>query len=177
MSGLGSISALAALGCGLLLSVPAAAQRGARGGRGRMPRAERAETNQKKTPIDEFETLSPAEQQKALNRLPQAQRQQLKTRLDRFNALPADQQQALKSMYNRLHQLPPQRQEAVRKAINKFSQLPVGRQQAVRVELRSREAMSSQQRQQELDSPGVRSRFSKKEQEILHEMSGLLPER
>ena len=171
MSGLGSISALAALGCGLLLCVPAAAQRGARGDRARMPRAERAEANPKKTPIDEFETLSPAEQQRALNRLPEAQRQQPRARLDRFNALPADQQQAPKSMYNRLHQLPPQPQEAVRKAINKFSPLPGDRQQAVREELRSSEAMSSQQRPQELDSPGVRSRFSKKEQEILRDMS------
>jgi phage-related protein len=177
MFGRGFISALAALSCGLLLCVPAAAQRGARGGRGRMPRAERGENNQKKTPIDEFETLSPAEQQKALKRLPEAQRQQLQARLDRFNALPREQQQTLKSMYNRLHQLPPQRQEAVRKAINKFSQLPGDRQQAIREELRSSEALSSEQRQQELDSPASRLRFSRKEQEILRDMSALLPER
>ena len=173
----GSISALAALSCGLLFCGPAAAQRGARGGRGRMPRAEPGEKNQKKTPIDEFETLSPVEQQKALNRLPEAQRRQLQARLDRFNALPREQQQALKSLYNRLHQLPPQRQEGVRKAIHKFSQLPGDRQQAIRAELRSTEEFSSQQRQQELDSPGFRSRFSKKEQEILRDMSALFPER
>jgi hypothetical protein len=173
----GSILALGALGCGLFLSVPALAQRGARGAR--TPRGTRTEAgqNQQKTPIDEFETMSPAEQQKALNRLPPPQRRQLQERLQRFNALPPEQQQTLKTLYNRLHQLPPQRQEAVRKAINKFSEQSPDRQQAMREELRSVAALPPQDRQARLTSPDFRTRFNKKEQDILRDMSPLLPER
>src|SRR5579864_7547981 len=128
------ILALAAPSYGWLSGVPALAQRGARGGAARTPHGTRAATgaNQQKTPIEEFETLPPAEQQKALNRLAPAERRKLKERLERFNALPPQQQQTLKTLYNRLHQLPSQRQEAVRKAINRFSQQPADRQQAMR---------------------------------------------
>ena len=179
----GSTMALAALGLSLSLGVPAMAQRGARGGargaaRGgvRGPRAQGG-AKQKKTPIEEFETLPPDQQQKALNRLPPEQRQQLEERLRRFNALPPEQQQTLKTLYNRLHQLPPQRQEAVRKAINKFSQEPPIRQQAMRDELRKMGSLSQDQRQTEMSSPDFRSRFNKKEQDTLRDMSPLLPER
>ena len=173
----GTTLAVAGLGLSLSLGVPALAQRAGRGAR--IPHAAHGEggQNQQKTPIEEFETLSPDEQQKALNRLPPAQRQKLQERLQRFNALPPEQQQALKTLYNRLHQLPPQRQEAVRKAINKFAQAPADRQQAMRDELRSVAALQPENRQAHLNSPEFRSRFSKKEQDILHDMSALLPGR
>jgi len=172
-----STLAVAALWLGLSLDVPALAQRGARGAK--TPHAARSEAgqNQEKTPIEEFETLPPEQQQQALSRLPPAQRQKLQERLRRFNALPPQQQQALKTLYNRLHQLPPQSQDTVRKAINKFSQAPAGRQQAMRDELRSVAALPSEERQAHLNSPDFRSRFTKKEQDILRDMSPLLPAR
>jgi len=177
----GSILALAGLGFGLCLSVPAVAQRGPRGGgaRAQAPRNPRNETRQnaEKTPIEEFETLPRDQQEKALNRLPPAQRQKLQERLQRFNALPPQQQQALRTLYNRLHQLPPERQEAVRKAVNKFSQQPADRQQAMREELRDVAALPPADRQAHMAGPGFRSRFNKKEQDILRDMSPLLPDR
>jgi len=174
----GSISALCALSCGLLFSTSIWAQ-GRRGGpMGRSthePREERqAQPDEKKTPIDVFETMSPADQQKALDRLPPAQRKKLEERLQRFNQLPTAQQQALRNLYNRLHELPPQRQETVRKALNKLSEQVPDRQQAVREEFRSLAALAPPERQARLSSPEFRSRFSKKEQEILRDMAPLL---
>lgn len=158
-------------------ALPALAQHGTRGAR--MPRAGRVERGQnpKKTPIEEFETLPPAEQQKALNRLPPDQRHRLEERLQRFNALPPEQQQALKTLYNRLHELPPQRQEGVRKSINKFAEQAPERQQAMRDELRRLAALPQQERQAHMNTAEFRGRFSKKEQEVLRDMSALLPER
>jgi Protein of unknown function (DUF3106) len=168
---------LAAVGLGLALGVPATAQR-ARGGAARTAPGTRApRTQEEKTPIEEFETMSPEQQQKALDRLPPAQRQKLQDRLKKFNSLPPEQQQALKTLYNRLHQLPPERQEAVRKAINKLSQQAPERQQAMRSELRTMTALPPRERQAYLTSPDFRSRFNKKEQEILRDMSPLLPEK
>ena len=128
-----------------------------------------------KTPIEEFETMAPEEQQKALNRLPREQRQRLQERLQRFNQLPPERQLALKYLYNQLHRLPSERQDAVRKSINKFSQQPLERRQAIRQELKNMAGMSNEERRTHLSTPGFRQNFSKKEQEIVRDMSEVLP--
>ena len=130
-----------------------------------------------RTPIEEFETMPPAEQQKALGRLPAGQRKELQERLDQFNQLPAEQQRALVSFYNRLHQLPEQKQDGVRKAWNKFVDQPKERQQVIREELRDIAGLSADERKSEMTSPAFKSRFSKKEQDIVRDMEPLLPER
>ena len=142
------------------------------------PRVEnRAETRPEptKTPIDEFERMTPEERQKALDRLPPQQRKKLEERLKKFNQLPPEQQQVLKNMYNRLNQLPPERQTTVRQAINKFSKEPADRQRAMRDELRSLAALPPQDRESTLSSKDLKSRFSGKEQQIMRQMSDLLP--
>jgi phage-related protein len=130
-----------------------------------------------KTPIDEFMRMSPAEQQKALNRLPPEQRRKLEERLERFNQLPRGQQQTLRNMYDRLNQLPPERQQAVRKSLNQFSQQPPERRQAMRQELRSMAGLEAQDREARMASVEFREKFSEKEQRIVRDMSGLLPAR
>jgi hypothetical protein len=174
-----SILALCALALGMIFGSTAWAQ-GRRGGMPRPPASQRqargTEERGGRTPIEEFETMSPEEQQKALNRLPPGQRQRLQERLQRFNELPAEQQRALKNLYNRLHQLPPERQDAVRKSINKFSQQPPERQQAIRQELRSMAGMSPEERRTHVSTPVFRRNFNKKEQEIVRDMSEVLPQ-
>ena len=130
-----------------------------------------------KTPIDEFMRMSPAEQQRALNRLPPAQRRRLQERLERFNQLPRGQQQTLRNMYDRLNQLPPERQQAVRKSLNQFSQQPPDRRQAMRQELRNMAPLEPQEREGRMASAEFREEFSEKEQRIVRDMSGLLPAR
>ena len=121
--------------------------------------------------------MSPEEQRKQLDRLPPAQRARLRQRLERFNQLPPDQQRTLSNLYNRLHQLPPERQESVRKAINKLSQQSTDRQQAIREELRGMASLPEEERRQRWASHDFRSRLSRKEQEIVRDMSELLPSR
>jgi hypothetical protein len=169
----GSILALGALSLGLLLGPPARAQ--GRRAAGRILKNPRIAPKGPRTPIQEFETLPPDEQQRALNRLPPAQRRRLQERLDRFNQLPEEQRRSLTNLYNRLHELPPERQNSVRKAINRLSEQPAERQQTIRRELRSIAALPADERKQRLDSPEFRSRFNKREQEILRDMAPLLP--
>jgi hypothetical protein len=130
-----------------------------------------------KTPIDEFMRMSPADRQKALNRLPPEQRRRLEEKLERFNQLPRGQQQTLRNMYDRLNQLPAERQQAVRRSLNQFSQQPPERRQAMRQELRSMAPLDAQEREGRMTSPEFRERFSEKEQRIVRDMSGLLPVR
>ena len=170
-----SILAVIATATALTLIPPGLAQ-GRRGGTNRAPRAGAPETTRdSQTPIDEFETMSPAERQKALNRLPPAQRDKLQKRLQKFNALPAEQQQSLKNLYNRLHQLPPGRQETVRKAVSRFSEQAPQRQQAMREELQNMANLSERERQGRMGSSEFRNKFNRKEQGIVREMAPLLP--
>jgi hypothetical protein len=171
-----SILALCALACGMIFATTGRAQ-GRRGAMSRPPGSPRQARGPNQTPIEEFETMPPAEQQKALNRLPPEQRQKLQERLQRFNQLPPEQQQALKNLYNRLHQLSPERQDAVRKSINKMSKQPPERQRAMRQELRSMASMSPKDRQAHMSTPEFRGTFIKKEQEIVRDMSEVLPPR
>ena len=177
-----SIPALAAVALCLTFGAPARSQ-GRRGGGmsrptspprpGRSPNAAGRGT---KTPIEEFETMSPEQRQKALNRLPPEQRQKLQERLDRFNQLPPERQQALKNLYNRLHELPPERQNAVRQSINKFAQIAPERQQAIRGELTNMANMPPEERRTYVSTPEFRQKFNKKEQEIVRDMSEVLPQ-
>jgi hypothetical protein len=169
-----SIPALAAVALCLTFSAPARSQ-GRRGGGITHPTGPQRAGRGAQTPIEEFETMSPAERQKVLDRLPPDQRQKLQERLDRFNQLPPERQQALKNLYNRLHQLPPERQNAVRQSINKFSQMPPERQQAIRGELTTLANMSPEDRKKHVSTPQFRQNFNKKEQEIVRDMSEVLP--
>jgi hypothetical protein len=176
-----SILAVVATAATLTLVPPGLAQ-GRRGGIDRAPRAggpvrsdPLAGGRGSQTPIDEFETMSPEQRQKALNRLPPAQRDKLQKRLQKFNALPAEQQQSLKNLYNRLHQLPPERQEAVRNAVSRFSEQSPQRQQAMREELQNMSNLSEQERQERLASSDFRKKFNHKEQGIVRDMGPLLP--
>ena len=168
---------------GGVLGSPAWGQ-GRRGGGMNRPRPQNgqrmgrpgAKAGSARTPIQEFETMSPAEQQKALDRLPPEQRQRLQQRLDRFNQLPPERQRALTDLYNRLHQLPPERQDAVRKSINNLSNQSPQRQQAIREQLRSMASMTPEERQAYISTPEFRGKFNKKEQEIVRDMSEVLPQ-
>jgi hypothetical protein len=170
-----SIPALAAVALCLTFGSPARSQGRRGGGMSRPTGPQRQQGRGAKTPIEEFETMSPAERQKALDRLPPADRQRLQERLDRFNQLPPERQQALKNLYNRLHQLSPERQQAVRQSINKFSQMPPERQQAIRGELTNMANMSPEERKKHVSTPEFRQNFNKKEQEIVRDMSEVLP--
>jgi hypothetical protein len=176
-----SIPAVIATAAVLTLIPPGFAQ-GRRGGmtgapRGGVPARPSVPGNKREpqTPIDEFETMSPEERQKALNRLPPEQREKLQERLQRFNELPAEQQQALKNLYNRLHQLPPERQAAVRTAVGRFSEQSPQRQQAMREELQNMANLSDQERQGRMGSSEFRKKFNRKEQGIVRDMAPLLP--
>lgn len=170
-----SIPVLAAVAVCLAFGSLAKAQ-GRRGGMSRPPNPQRQQphTVNTRTPIEEFETMSPEQRQKALDHLAPDQRKKLQERLQKFNELPPEQQQALKNLYNRLHQLTPDQQNAVRQSITKFSQMPRDRQQAIRGELRNMATMSPEVRKTYVSTPEFRRKFSKKEQEITRDVSEVL---
>lgn len=160
----------------MLLLPGASLQAGGQKGQARPPARpmpiERGATEQTipATPIDEFERMSPEEQQQALARLPADQRKRVEDQLRKFNQLPPEQRQALNNLYSRLHQLPERQQESVHKAIDRFSKLPMERQQVVREQLRSFAALPGQDRAAHLRSQAFKQGLSRKEQGIVRDM-------
>jgi hypothetical protein len=127
------------------------------------------------TPIDEFDRLSPEQQQKVLARLPAEQRRRLEERLRQFNQLPFEQRQMLRNLYSRLHQLAPGQQATVHKAIDRFSRQPAESQQAIRDEVRLLSALADQDRAARVASKDFRQALTRREQGIVRDMLPLLP--
>jgi hypothetical protein len=168
--------AVAAIALGYIFA-PAAMAQGRRAPMARPPhpaRVERPGRAGSTTPIDQFATMPPEQQRRELDRLPPGKREKLQQRIDRFNNLPPEQQRTLRNLYNRLHQLPPERQDAVRKAINRFSKQSPDRQQAIREELRGMASLSDTDRDARLSGREFRKKFSRREQEIVRDMSELV---
>jgi hypothetical protein len=147
-------------------------------GRHPAPRPERTIKAPKatKTPLDEFQRMSPEERQKALDKLPPDRAEKLRKQLKEYSQLTPEQQAIAKEQLEMFRNLPPERQDAVRRVFNRFSQQPADHQQAMRQELNQLHGMPEADRQARLASPETKSRFSKDEHKMLQEMSGLLPE-
>lgn len=166
----------AALALSLPLPPGLLAQGRRMGGMGRhpSPRPERV-PKAPKTPVDEFEKMSPEQQRKALAKLPPERRQKIEERLQNLRSLTPEQRTALKQEYGRFAELPPARQEAVRNAFKKFGNQPPDRQQSIRDELNHLSGMPPEERSSFMDSKDFRRQYNHNEQQIIKDMSDLLP--
>ena len=147
---------------------------GRRGGpmMGRRPQPSRPQKMEKppRTPIEEFQRMSPEKRAQALERLPPQQRERIQQRLDQYDRLPPEQ----KARLQRLWQLPPEEQQQVRNAVRQFGQLPQERKQALRREMRDMRPMTESERRAHMDSPEFKDKFSKDEQDMMKHMSEVL---
>lgn len=170
------------LACSTSILTPTALGQGRRGiSMGRNPATARPERLPKtpkstRTPLDEFQRMSPQERQKALDKLPADRAEKLRKQLQEYSKLTPEQQAVAKEQLQMFHNLPPERQQAMRKVFNQFLRQPSDRQQAMRQELNQLRDMPEADRQARLASPDLKSRFSKNEHKMLEEMSGLLPD-
>jgi len=128
-----------------------------------------------RSPLEEFERMSPEEQQKALDKLPPDRRKKVEERLRKLRNLPPEQRSNLLEQYGRFQELPPERQEAVRAAWKQFASQPPKRRQAMRKELRRLADLPSEDRQMRLNSQQFRNSFDPGEQQIIRDMTDVLP--
>ena len=129
----------------------------------------------KKTPIDEFERMSPERQREALAKLPPDRRKKVENQLAQLRSLTPERQAILRETYSRLSELPADRREAVRKSFQKFGSQPADRQDAIRAELKQLGDLSPNERDAHFKSQGFRKEFNRGEQQIVRDMSELLP--
>ena len=160
-----------------LASAPRISAQGHRAGMGRRPPPPHSQPvpQPSRTPLEEFERMSPEEQEKALAKLPPERRQRMEERLRNLRSLSPEQRSNLMLQYGRFNELPPARQEAVRNAWKQFGAQPPKQQQAIRKELRRLAGMSPDKRQTRLDSPAFRRKYPSDEQQIIRDMADVLP--
>jgi hypothetical protein len=114
--------------------------------------------------LERLNRMTPAERQKALERLPPERRQMLEQRLNNYQRLSPEERERLR---NRLRQMSPEQ----RKALRNFGQIPPERRQAVRRELFRLRQMSPEDRETRLSSQEFQSAYSPEERELLRDMA------
>jgi predicted Fe-S protein YdhL (DUF1289 family) len=123
------------------------------------------------TALDRWNSMSPEQRERALQKLPPERQQQIRRRLERFNSLPKEEQDRLRSRYERFSSLPPDRQQTVRRQIRNWSQLPDERRPVVSREFDQLRRLTPEERQARIQSDEFRARFSPHEQRILSDLS------
>jgi phage-related protein len=125
--------------------------------------------------LEELNKMSPEEREKALANLSPERRKLIEARLERLQSLSPQQRQRLLRRLENFRQLPPERQESARRLFREFRDLPPERRRAVRVEMQSVRTLSEADRRSRMTSSEFRSRFSPAEQQMIRELSPLIP--
>jgi len=129
-------------------------------------------------PANQFERLiamPPERREQVIEKLPPAQQERLRARLEKWDALPAPQKALRLELLNRYASLPAEQQPAYLHQIEAVNNLPPQRQTAVIRELRQLWHMPEDQRQARLNSDDYKSRFSPAELEMLGTISASNP--
>lgn len=126
--------------------------------------------------LERLEKMTPEQRERVLERLPPERRQRVEQQLEQYHNMTPEQRERLQQRYQWFSQLPPERQEAIRKGFQRFQKLPADRQGAVRQEVQQLSALPEAERQARMNSDEFRSRFDRREQQIIRDVTGAFPE-
>jgi hypothetical protein len=125
-------------------------------------------------PVNQFERLiamPPEKRELVLEKLPPAQQQRLRQRLDQFDHLPPQQKAWRLELANRYFALPPEKQAVFAQQVQAFNRLDRDRHRAVQQELRTLWQLPEAERQARLNSEESKARFSPAELQMLSDLS------
>jgi phage-related protein len=123
--------------------------------------------------LQRHQTLSPEQQERALqsepgfSRLPPETQQRLLTRLRQLNKMPPEQRQRTVDRIEAMEHMTPQMRQQVRTSFQDFRSLPPDRQRMVRKAFRDLREYPPEQRTAMMNSPKFQAQFSPQERSIL----------
>jgi len=123
--------------------------------------------------LRQYKDLSPAEQERALQKdpafkhLPPAQQQILRNRLQHFSNLPPQQQLRMLNRMDTWEHLTPEQKNQARQVFSQMRQLPPDRQRMVTTAVRDLRAMPADQRERIINSDRFKSMFSDQERQMM----------
>lgn len=115
--------------------------------------------------------MPPGDREKALAKLPPDRQEKIRQQLQRYDQMPPER----KAQLQRLWQLPQDKQQKVRQSMRAFGDQAQERRQAMRGQLQQLQTMSGEQRKKYFKSPEFKAQYSHDEQEIMKNMSEILP--
>ena len=114
-------------------------------------------------------------QERGFGRLPAPQQQRLMNRLQQLDSMPPQQRQRTLSRIENMERLSPEKRQEVRSAAQQMGRLTPDRQQSMRQAFRELRDVPPAERQQLLNSPAYRSRFSSSERGMLGDLLSVEP--
>jgi phage-related protein len=125
--------------------------------------------------LQRLAAMTPEEREKALANLPPERRENMIRRLENFRSMPPEARERATTELERLSSLPPQRQNQVRRALRQLQALPDDRKAIVGAELERLSAMPEEERRVRMNTEEFRNRYSPAEQQMLGNLSEVLP--
>ena len=131
--------------------------------------------------LQRHQSLSPEQQEKALqsepgfSRLPPGTQQRLLTRLRQLNKMPPEQRRRTLDRIEAMEHLSPQMRQQVRASFQDFRTLPTDRQRMMRKAFRDLREYPPEQRTAMMNSPKFQAQFSPQERSILGNILAVEP--
>jgi hypothetical protein len=127
------------------------------------------------SPASRLYRATPAERERALEKLPLRQQERIRKNLEWFDGLSKADQAIVLKRAERYEAMSPEARQVFNRQFRALAQLAPERRQAVAAALRRLQTMSDEQRAGVLASPEFTSRFSAEEIKLISDLSQVIP--
>lgn len=127
------------------------------------------------TVLERFERMTPEQRKRFLGNLPEDRRRQFENRLGHYRRMTPEQRQQVREQYELFRYLPKPQQDALRRTFLRFNDLAANRRRLLRREYQRLRLLPDADRRARINGDEFRSRYSLGEQQLLDDMSKLLP--
>lgn len=126
--------------------------------------------------IEKFNSKTPEERERLLNRLPDERRKAVEQRVEKYNKLSERQKEKLNQQFQDFDSLSPEKKRAARLVYRDFNQLEPERKRAIRSELVRLRDLTPEERRTRLDGDELKDKLNADERRILEDMASVFPE-
>ena len=124
--------------------------------------------------LERWNRMAPDERKRLLDTLPPERRERFENRMQHFNELSPREKDLLSDRFQAFRRMPREKQERARQLFRQFSELPDDRRSLVRREFESLRPLPEDERRARMNSDEFRGRYSRSEQEFLHELTSVV---
>ena len=129
------------------------------------------------SPAARLYQATPEQRERVLEKLPPRQQELLRRQLEAFDSLPEDERRLRIQQAERFERLTPEQRRAFREQLSNVRQLPPARRRAVVNVLRRLQEATDEQRSAFLQSRPFQNRFTPEEQQIIQDLTAIMPPR
>lgn len=125
--------------------------------------------------LDALERMSPAQQDRFVDSLPPARRDEARRWLNNWRNMTPEERTRARRTLGEFRGLAPERQRRIRTLFGHFNSLPSDRQPILRSELTELRRLDPEERRTRMNSDDFRNRYSPEERRLLTDLTEALP--